>query len=166
MMKQFTQKLALILLISLFFNAFTSFSQKITHLQSIKNYLSVRQKQLGLSQKDVESIALTYEYTDPGTGIQHTYSAQKLNGLTITDANFALHTAGTAQTETNKLIAIDKYKTVPVNAAVSAQSAVLKLMVATAYTGDKNISVKQPLQQEVTVTLFSNVTILQYGMFL
>ena len=131
MVKKFTHNyVKCIVFLSFLFNAKNTFSQASPHLQVVKNYVSAHQQQLGISQKDVESVALTYEYTDPGSGIQHIYSTQKLNGLTITESNFALHIAGATQTETNKLIAIGKYKTIPVNAAFSATLSAAALSAA------------------------------------
>lgn len=162
MIKKITPKniksLAFLSFLSLLFCITDAFSQKTAHLKLLKDFVSSRQQQLGISQKDVESVEMTYEYTDPGSGIQHIYSTQKLNGLTITETNFALHTSGTAQTETNKLIAIGKYKTVPVNVTFSAQNAVIKLMDAIGYTGDKSITVKQAATGSDSYTIFKRNT--------
>lgn len=153
MAKKFTRKnVKLIALFSFWFYSFNAVSQTSTQL--LKDYATAHQQQLGISASDVESVALTYEYTDPGSGIKHIYSNQKLNGLTVTESNFSLHISGATQTETNKLIALGKYKIVPVNAGFSAQNAVLKVMSAINYPGDKNLAIKQAASGSDSYTIF------------
>lgn len=146
--------LKFISLFSFLFYTINGFSQKSDHLQQLKDYVSAHQTQLGITKKDVESLSVTHQYTDPASGIQHIYSTQKLSGLTITESNFALHTIDGVQTETNKLVALSNYKTLPLNAAFSAKNAVLKLMDATGYSADKNLTLKQPATGSDNYTIF------------
>lgn len=131
-----------------------SFSQKTPALSVLKNYVAQNKEKLKLSDKDIESLAVTYDYKDANTGIQHIYATQKLNGLTVTGSNFSLHLQDAKQIEANHLVSFAKYKVVPVNVAKSSQEAVNALMDAITYKESRNIQLKQAATGDDRYTIF------------
>ncbi len=132
----------------------TTFAQQSQALTQIKNYAISHQKQLSISPKDVEGLFVTRDYKDASTGIQHIYSVQKFNGLTVIGSSFSLHVTGAIQTHANRLLSLDKYRTLPVNAAVPATTAIANVMDAIGYTADKKIEVKQAAQGKDQYTVY------------
>ncbi|HXL57381.1 MAG TPA: M36 family metallopeptidase, partial [Chitinophagaceae bacterium] len=130
------------------------FSQKLPALSVLKNYVYQNKERLGVTDKDVENLFVTYDYTDEATGIQHIYSTQKLNGLTIAGSNFALHVYDTKQAASNRLIALSKYNVLSPNVSINPSDAVKTLMDVIAYTDNKNFEIKQPSTGADKYTIF------------
>ena len=131
-----------------------SYSQNSAVLLTLKQYATAHQARLGISQKDVESLFLTYEYVDKTTHIHHMYATQKLNGLTVAGSNFSLHTIADVQTDASRLVATGKYKINSIVAATSAMDAVMKLMDAINYKASRILEVKQQAQGGDNYTVF------------
>ncbi len=133
-----------IILLCLLIPSFFSFSQnKPAALELLKQYAVEHKQSLGIEQNDAANLFVTYDYIDKSTGIQHIYAAQKLNGLTIINTDFSLHTSNNIQLTSSHLIMFAKYKTHPVGATVNAKDAVFTLMDATGYTATRLINIKQ-----------------------
>src|SRR5436305_1207151 len=97
-------------------------------LQVLKQYVILHSQSLGIAEKDADNLFVTYVYTDRSTGIQHIYAAQKLNGLTVINSDFSLHTLNAKQIVANHLISATKYKAGSVAVSVNAKDAVFTLM--------------------------------------
>src|ERR1700759_2615893 len=114
--------------------SFFCFSQNNQQaLQVLKQYVSSHKQSLGIDQKDADNLFITYDYVDKSTGINHIYAAQKLNGLTIINSDFSLHTLDAKQIVANHLISTAKYKVSLIAANVNAKDAVFTLMDAIDY---------------------------------
>src|ERR1041385_4307168 len=79
-----------------------TYPQNSSALLTVKQYVQNHKVKLGVTDKDVASLFLTYEYVDKTTGIHHMYATQRINGLTVTGSNFSLHTTGSMQTDANR----------------------------------------------------------------
>ncbi len=131
-----------------------SFTQRQDVAAQLKQYATKHQQELSILPKDIESLFVTYQYTDAATGIQHIYSTQKLNGLTITNTSFSLHTAGTQQMHASRLLSLAAYKVAPVAVSVGSQAAVAALMSSVNYTESKKVEVKQAATGEEKYTVY------------
>ncbi|MBV9962589.1 MAG: M36 family metallopeptidase, partial [Parafilimonas sp.] len=111
--------------------------------QALKQYVSSHKQSLGIDEKDAENLFVTYDYVDKSTGIRHIYAAQKLNGLTVINTDFSLHTSGVKQFVANHLISTAKYKANPVAVSINAKDAVFTLMDAIGYNVARTLQMKQ-----------------------
>src|ERR1700750_2152556 len=123
-------------------------------LQALKQYVSSHKQNLGIDQKDADNLFITYDYVDKSTGINHIYAAQKLNGLTIINSDFSLHTLDAKQIVANHLIATAKYKLTATAASVTAKDAVFTLMDAINYNVTRTLQIKQQSTGADNYTIF------------
>ena len=145
------------LIISLFglMHAVVCFTQSNQQaLQVLKQYVSVHTQSLGITEKDAENLFVTYNYVDKSTGIQHIYAAQKLNGLTIINSDFSLHTLNAKQIVANHLISTAKYKVSSASVSVNAKDAVFTLMDAIGYNVARTLQIKQQSTSADNYTIF------------
>ncbi len=107
-MKQHYQTLAIrLLFLSFLILPGVSFcAESAAALACSNNMCLITRNQLGVTARDAESLFVTYDYTDKATGIQHIYSTQKLNGLTITNSQFSLTCHNGYQFDANRLLAL------------------------------------------------------------
>ncbi len=155
MKKHFTHLLRLLLCTGVCYITFKASSQDQSFLPELKQYALQRKDQFHIVQKDVESMFVTFSYTDKTTGIQHAYATQKINGLTVTNTSFSLHTLGNAQSATNKLIALSSYKIPSASVTTDAKSAVITLLNAIKYSGTEALTLKQAEKGSDKYTIFS-----------
>ncbi len=120
-----------------------SFTQNQSEIVLIKQYVLQHKDKLKISSKDVESLFETYNYIEKGSGIQHIYATQKINGLTITNTNFSLHRIGGFQSDASRLISTEKYKIQPAAIGIAADDAVHRVMDAVAYSANRSFELKQ-----------------------
>src|SRR5687768_2516429 len=95
-----TKKLLCSLL--LFFSLHVSYSQSSSASGKLKSYVTTNQQKLGVTEVEANNLVVTHEYIDPTTGIQHIYAVQKMNGLTITNTSFGLHTSKNKQVDASR----------------------------------------------------------------
>ena len=131
-----------------------SFSQNQNEISVVKQYALQHKDKLKISPKDVESLFETYAYVEKSSGIQHIYATQKLNGLTVTNTNFSLHSIRNFQSDASRLISAAKYKILPVAVGITAKDAVNNVMNSVGYSANRNIDLKQAATGTDKYTIF------------
>jgi extracellular elastinolytic metalloproteinase len=129
-------------------------AQQKASLEKLKSYLNANQQKLKLSTEDLNTLSITHEYTDYSTGVEHVFASQKINGLTVTNAGFSLHTSNTTTMDVNQLVSATSYRIKPVSVNVSSSQAILTLMQATGYAGDKKFEIREQPQGSDQVTVY------------
>ncbi|MCW3080129.1 MAG: hypothetical protein JWR87_1559 [Segetibacter sp.] len=142
----------------IFFLSTPTFSQEAMSLQKLKTYTVENKDKLGLSDQDISSLVVNYEYTDHSTGIHHIYATQKINGLTVTNSAFSLHSSAKKSFESNQIVPLKSTSIKPVNIGISSMQAIQKLMEAINYSSDGKIELKQAAQGSDQVTVYKRGT--------
>src|SRR5687767_11018722 len=94
----------------------------------IQNHLRQQAGSLQLSERTIESIDVTNDYIERGTGIRHIYAHQKINGLTVLDGAYSFHIKGTRTVDASNLVDLNTVQVLPVSISVTAEAAVHSLM--------------------------------------
>ncbi len=129
-------------------------SQETSSSDLLKSFVSSNYERLGVAAADAQTLLPTFDYTDPSTGIRHVYATQVLNGLSITNSSFSLHVFGQRKVEANNMVSTKQYVVKPVVNTVTSSQAIISLMDAVNYTGDRKFELKSDARGTDKVTIY------------
>ncbi len=140
-----------IIFLILFFFAGKAVAQNFDGQTELRSYL---QKELLLPENIVQTVYVSRAYDDAFTGIKHIYANQKINGLTITQANFALHVSDVKKININQLLDFKEWNVKPLNVSVPATAAIVKAMDEINYTESREVKIKSGPEGKDQTTVY------------
>ena len=143
-----------LLWIFLFLAVTQGFAQKQPAVETVRRFANANLEKLSLRAGDVQNLAVTHDYIDASTGIEHIYATQKINGLSVTGSNLSLHTKGAKIFETNNLVPITSYSVRPISTSITSLQAVQAVLNDIKVVSPNTPSIKQAAKGTDLVTIY------------